>query len=198
LWQFFFGITLTVPLIAIGFAVRERWTRFAALTCGLVLVALCLETGVVPHYSAPITGLFYVLLIQSLRHLRLWRWNGRPSGRVLMKCLGATYVALMISALAYATPAGDPTVWFRQRAAILDQLKTMPAQHLIIVRYTPAHNAHAEWVYNAADIDGAKVVWARDMGTAKNRELIDYFPKRRLWLLEPDVPKPTLAKYQDR
>jgi hypothetical protein len=197
-WQFFFGITLTIPLFAIGFAIRERWTQFAALTCGLVLAALCLETGVVPHYAAPITGLLYVLLIQSVRHLHLWRWNGRPSGRVLVNWLGVTYVALIASAIAYATPANDPAVWFRQRAAILDELKTMPEQHLVIVRYAPAHNAHAEWVYNAADIDGAKVVWARDMGAAKNRELIDYFRDRRVWLLEADVSTPQLVSYRDR
>jgi hypothetical protein len=198
LWQFFFGITLTVPLIAIGFAIRERWTQFTAWTCALVLVALCLETGVVPHYAAPIAGLFYVVLIQSLRQLRLWRWNGRPSGRVLVKCLAVTYVALIASAIVYATPVYDSTVWFRQRARILEELDAGPEQHLILVRYSPAHNAHAEWVYNAADIDGAKVVWARDMGTAKNRDLIAYFSNRRAWLLEADAPTPALAGYREQ
>ena len=30
------------------------------------------------------------------------------------------------------------------------------------------------------------VVWARDMGAAKNQELIDYYKDRRVWLVEPD------------
>jgi hypothetical protein len=41
-------------------------------------------------------------------------------------------------------------------------------------------------VYNDAEIDAAKIVWARDMGAAKNEELLRYFPKRRVWLVEPD------------
>ena len=30
------------------------------------------------------------------------------------------------------------------------------------------------------------VVWARDMGVAKNQELIDYYKDRKVWLVEPD------------
>jgi hypothetical protein len=41
-------------------------------------------------------------------------------------------------------------------------------------------------VYNPADIDTAKVVWAMDMGAARNQELIDYYKDRQVWLVEPD------------
>jgi len=43
-----------------------------------------------------------------------------------------------------------------------------------------------EWVYNQADIDNAKIVWARDMGPTDNVELIRYFKDRSVWLLQPD------------
>jgi len=43
-----------------------------------------------------------------------------------------------------------------------------------------------EWVYNRADIDNAKIVWARDMGPTDNAELIRYFKDRSVWLLQPD------------
>jgi hypothetical protein len=43
-------------------------------------------------------------------------------------------------------------------------------------------------VYNEADIDRAKVVWARDMGPEKNQELLAYYKDRRVWLVEPDKP----------
>ncbi len=48
-----------------------------------------------------------------------------------------------------------------------------------------------EWVYNAADIDSAKIVWAWDMGAAKNQELIDYFKDRQVWRIEATrIPSP--------
>jgi hypothetical protein len=72
------------------------------------------------------------------------------------------------------------------RARVLAQLRAEPGRHLAIVRYRPDHEILEEWVYNQADIDGSKVVWARDMGAAKNQELIDYYKDRKVWLVEPD------------
>jgi hypothetical protein len=51
-------------------------------------------------------------------------------------------------------------------------------------------------VYNAADIDGAGVVWARDLGTDENDKLRRYYPDRTAWLLEPDARPPKLSRYE--
>jgi len=42
---------------------------------------------------------------------------------------------------------------------------------LVFVRILPQHIFQDEWVYNAADIDGARVVWARDLGEAEDEKL---------------------------
>ena len=81
------------------------------------------------------------------------------------------------------------------RARLLHSLEKTPGQHLIIVRYAPSHLPDTEWVYNAADIDGSKVVWARDMDDKDNQELIQYFKNRTVWLLEPDESPPRLSPY---
>lgn len=81
------------------------------------------------------------------------------------------------------------------RARMLASLENTPGQHLIIVRYEPSHQPDPEWVYNAADIDASKVVWARDMSEHDNQELLQYFGNRRIWLLEADQSPPKLTPY---
>jgi hypothetical protein len=68
----------------------------------------------------------------------------------------------------------------------------------VIVRYPPGYSVHAEWVYNDAEIDGARVVFAHDLGNARNRPLLEYFADRRAWLLMPGSseglkPYPSIA-----
>jgi len=63
------------------------------------------------------------------------------------------------------------------------------------VRYRPDHDPQKEWVYNGADIDHSKVIWARDMDPAENRELFQYYRDRRVWLLEADETPPRLSQY---
>ena len=75
------------------------------------------------------------------------------------------------------------------------QLEALPGDQLVIVRYNQYHNSNNEWVYNRADIDTAKIVWARDMDDSENAELIRYFPQRRVWLAEPDLAPPRLSPY---
>jgi hypothetical protein len=64
-------------------------------------------------------------------------------------------------------------------------LSQYPAdKHLFIVRYLPGHNVNVEWVYNGADIDSQRIIWARDLGPEKTQALLDYYKTRRKWILE--------------
>ena len=65
-----------------------------------------------------------------------------------------------------------------------------------MVRYGPKHNWMEEWVYNEAEIDKAKVVWARDMSPEENRELFAYFKGRHVWLINPDDRPVKLLPYE--
>ena len=82
-----------------------------------------------------------------------------------------------------------------ERAQIEAMLNRLPGGQLVIVRYRPDHNPMDEWVYNRADIDGSKVVWARDMDAADNLQLIHYYGNRNVWLVEPDLMPARITPY---
>jgi len=84
----------------------------------------------------------------------------------------------------------------RERAKMVHALEALPGQQLVLVRYQAGHNPHEEWVYNAADIDKSKIVWARAMDTKSDQKLINYFSDRRVWLAEPDTKPPALIVYR--
>jgi hypothetical protein len=72
------------------------------------------------------------------------------------------------------------------RKPVEDQLKAAPGEHLVLVRYSKDHNSGEEYVYNAADIDHAKTVWAREIPGRDLAPLLQYFRNRDVWIYEPD------------
>jgi hypothetical protein len=63
-------LMMVVPWLALGWTLRERWMRFALLTCALLALALAQTTFASPHYAAPITCLVFAVVVQEMRHLR--------------------------------------------------------------------------------------------------------------------------------
>ncbi len=196
-WKFYCGPLFTIPLLAFPWILGDRKMRFPLLAGAFFLLGLVVETWTMPHYVAPATGLIYLLLLQSMRHLRLWRWRGEQVGIALVRAIPAIACAMVLLRVgAAAAHAQIEPAWPRgnlDRVAITRELDAMPGRQLVIVSYGPRHDVDWEWVYNAADIDGAKIVWARDMGARDNQELLQYFHDRQVWHLNGDESPPRLA-----
>jgi hypothetical protein len=168
-----------------------------------------------PHYGAAFSGVFYLRYAQNWSRLSQWKPGGRAIGRALAIGLGMVYLGAFCHS-AYglirhgASPAtfGDQDSMSRRfaerevefgdvREAIARRLAAQPRKQLVLVRYAPDHNLQNEWVYNAADIDQSRVVWAREMGPAQDRPLLNYYHDRQAWLLEPDCVPPLLTPYPE-
>jgi hypothetical protein len=192
----FYGSPLILFPVAIAIilsASYRLWTATAiyfVVWCGQLI-----EVAKFPHYIAASVGLLPLLAIYGFRLLRV---IGRDYGPVLV----LTLVALVCFLGKGASELGQ--VWQARGADFISprmigtrEAMRQGGRHLIVVRYSEHHVDNDEVVYNAADIDASPIVWARDMGEAKNRELINYYGgSRKVWLYEPDIDPTKLIPYE--
>ncbi|HLK47247.1 MAG TPA: hypothetical protein VKT49_03880 [Bryobacteraceae bacterium] len=205
-WLFFLGPVFTLPFLFLPSMLHDRRIRPLLIIGAVFLAGLAINTWFYAHYAAPVAGLIYALVLQGMRHLRIWRRHGNPSGLFLARGIPVLCVAMVVlrvcaQPLAFFMPPDWPMTWYytrpgnTERARIQALLEQEPGPQLAIVRYQPGHNFFEEWVYNRANIDAAKVVWARDLDTVSNRTLIQYFHDRRAWLVQTGDGPAALSPY---
>jgi hypothetical protein len=202
---FFFGTALFAPLVMLPWVVRNRRIRFLVVTAAVTALGLSVNAWMFPHYLAPFAGGVYVLLLTAMRYLRAWRPGGSRSGLAIVRILPAICL-LLAGVRAVAAPLGIavyrwPTMWSGTeplgipRSLVAAQLERFPGKQLAIVHYEADHSVFDDWVYNAADIDRSRVVWAREMDDAADAALLHYFRDRHVWLVEPDAVPPRISPY---
>ena len=198
-WQFYLGPLLTVPILAIPWVIRSRKMRLPLALCGAMIAGFAVQTWTLPHYFSPATGALYILLVQGLRHLWLWQRRNGYTGQAVVRAIFVVASAMIVLRVtAASTHTHIEPDWPRgnlERATMLSQLRQIPGDQLVFVRYGDHHDVDREWVWNEASIDAAKVVWARDMGESQNQELMNYFPNRRAWSIEGDDLHPKIEPY---
>jgi hypothetical protein len=191
--SFFLTPLLLLPLLTLPWVLRSRRNRFAAASVLLVFLASLMVSGTHPHYIAPIAPLLFLGVVQGLRQVNLWRPRGRRLGPACVAALLAGQVAIFAVAFVLYLRQ-EPVAWAVERVRMQHELGRAPGRHLVFAHYDEGHSPHEEWVANAADIDGAKVVWARSMRPEEDRALVDYFAGRRVWDLHPDRSPPALVE----
>ncbi|HTB92041.1 MAG TPA: hypothetical protein VK728_04370 [Candidatus Sulfotelmatobacter sp.] len=185
---------LLVP--GLFFLYRDARFRLPLLTLLAVLFGYSLVVWPGPHYIAPAAAIIFAALAQSIRHLRTMRILGRPVGAALSRVV---LLALVFDvSLLVAQRLGDPQGWggwgLSDRADLLHDLESKQGKHVVLVRYGLEHSVHEEWVFNGADIDGSKVIWARDLPGELNDQLLRYYPERTIWLATPDDNEVSLLR----
>ena len=205
LWLFYFSSALTVPCAALMLAgssvFRNRRYLLPLALVGTLLAGLLPQTWTMPHYAAPAASLAYLFVTLGARYLYVWRRHSDGLGAAMVRIIPAvlaSMVILRVAAVAFHAPVEQP--WPRgnlDRAGILAHLQSSGGRHLIFVSYAPDHDVNQEWVYNRADIDASRVVWARDRGNAENHKLIAYFHDREVWSLRPDLAPAALIPYPE-
>ncbi len=180
-YRFYFYPPLYLALLA--FLVKARSRREWWMVATALLFAL--GTNFFPafqfHYLAAIVCLFILMSVNGLAR------RGVAARPLIFLCVAIFVYDYTSFAMAKTPP--------NRRTAVAADVAAVKGRLLIFVRYWPAHHFQEEWVWNEADIDKARVVWARDLGEPENEKLRRYFPDRAVWLLEPDANPPQLTPY---
>ncbi len=199
LWRFYIGPAFSLPLMMFPWIVRDRRMRLALVAGFVFCLGWLVETWTFPHYVAPAAGLVYLVLVQCMRHMRLWRSKGAWTGKFLVRSVPIVCVGMaLLRTTGVAVHAPLEPRWpigNLDLPRIEGRLNAIPGDHLVIVRYGPDHNVDRDWIYNAPDIDGSRIVWARDMGREQNLELLRYFHGRHAWLMSGDDSPPEIEPY---
>jgi hypothetical protein len=214
IWSFFLGPALSLPFLMMAFVLPFGFTwrhihvdtRFLIILVGVFFVGLLAESYFEPHYAAPITCVLLALTLMAMRRLQAWEPHGWPVGAALNRavvvvCLLSFVVRGVAVGRGWELARSEAPAWHQVgpksfgRAAIASKLGQLPGKQLVIVRYSSHHEVFDEWVYNDADIDGATIVWAREMDAGEDAKLVSYFKDRQVWLLEADEQPPKLSLY---
>lgn len=182
--------------LALGLiSLRDRWLWFCGATIVLVLLGGAFLWPWHTHYTAPIVPLvFAAAAIVMRRNAVSYAARRRvrafaPAALVSLAGVYGLYINGTIALGRWHTRSkiplevglSDRPTAVTDREDLKRRLERRGGQHLVFVDYGPSYSVHDEWVYNPADLRGAPVLFAHDLGPVKNRDLIAEYEGRTVW-----------------
>lgn len=187
----FFPVTPLFVIGAMDLLKRRRKRILVIATLCVFAVLLLMTWPAQPHYLAAASPAILAAMIFGFRELRTWKIRGRRFGLALSRSIMVAVLILctlrvgLLSADPYGVIENGRMHAGLQHTLAKSELAAMPGKQLVIVYYPSHYYPMEEWVYNLANIDHQKVVWARNMGTERNGELIRYYAGRQVLVVDP-------------
>ena len=199
-WKGFFGIAplraaglisdnLKLAVLLIPFAVsfflwRDVRIRWAFIPVGGLLIGLWGENFDLPHYSAPVFGVLLLFVVKGMAQL----WRHQSSSRLGAKIVISVLIGFVTGAgMCIAQGVSRDTQIVQQQDLVNLQPALQSGRHLIFVDYGPmtemASGFANEYVYNAADIAGSRIIWARCFGPDSDEKVARHYAGRAVWML---------------
>ena len=192
---FWKGEYFLLPFVPFLFC--DRKMRLLLVTFFLSGTTLFLVVWGQSHYAAPLVCVIAALVVQSMRHANAFEWRGRRVGSIVVRLIVVLlFVQIGASALeGHCDPYEHHCEGIPRRDAIAKRISALPGKHLVLVHYEADHDPNFEWVYNGAEIDSAKLLWARELDKEQNSKLLNYFKDRQIWIVDADDDDAVVAPY---
>jgi len=195
-WLYLPGYPLwLVPLVALPVWVvcertlgRSQWFGFFAVTIASVVVGGAFVQWFWPHYAAPAVPAVLAAVAISVHRASI-------RARVPAERCGLALLLVLVVHVAVALLLHGDTEQPGSRTSVTRDLAQKGGEHLVFVQYDSDYTLHREWVYNAADMAAAPVIFAHDLGADRNPALVALYPNRSVWLLHVSLRKTQLEPY---
>jgi hypothetical protein len=202
-WSFFCGPVLTIPLLLLPKVFLDRRTRPLMVILAVMLGLNLFQMVLYPYHLGPIVPALFAVIAQGSRHIYVLLSRTKPTRGLAFALLLPLCVATASTMKLAAADLGIPLTYWEHgaeahgdaRAYIQAWLSRRPGKQLVMVHYSSHHSPDQEWVYNGADIDHSKVVWAREMDAESDARLLRYFKDREVWLLNADSKPQRVVPY---
>lgn len=210
-WAFYIGVPLTVCLLFFPLRWRSDTLQSMAVPAASLILVLVLDNllffAYFPHYSAAVTALIVLTVIQCIRKMRTYAAPGLFLSRALpLLCVFGLVLPICgrwIEGWLPLSVQKTTMLWDSEfvhevsRERFVPELEKQPGKQLILVRYEPySGEKKTEWIFNQANLHDAKIVWARDPQERSVVErLLTEYSGRNLWLAEPDAKPPRILPY---
>ena len=156
-----------------------------------------------PFHLGPVVPVIYAIFAQALRHMYVSLSRARRLRGVYLAVV-LPFCVILVGAMKQEAGTRDSHVLLGVCAGASPRRPgTKGTVAAIAARQAPGdcpvcevHNPNQEWVYNKADIDAQKIVWAREMDAASDGRLLEYFGDRKGWLVQADEYPPRLVRYE--
>ena len=199
-----FGLLIGIGLLHLA----RRWREHLLLApvlgfAGFSFNVLLMAWSPFPQYAAPAAPLLYLLAAFGIHALRFapsarfgrLAWDGRQV--VLGLLLGESLLCLSLFGYRVSERLDylEPQYVSKDRAHVAQEVLNHPGKQLCLVRYTEFHDGWQEWVFNGADPENERLLWARSLDPDTDREVIAAYPGRTVWLVRPDDAHRLLQPY---
>lgn len=197
-WRFYVGVFYSLPIVLLVFLLKDRQVILGGGMMLCALTASVLYPFFSPHYIAAYSCVIAFLIIKGMMTLFEWSVGGKLIGPLIVVFLvsGGVMASLRIvpSMANWHLAANSPPTTFRKQ--VIDRLTRFGGRHVVFVYYSADHSFHNEWVYNAANVDDAPIVWCRGIDATEDTEVTRYYKDRHFWIANVEPGMVRVSHYQ--
>lgn len=182
-WDFYVTPWYSLPIVLLVFLLKDKWIILGGGMMVCALTSSLLYPFFFPHYLAAYSCIIMFLILRGMMVLFQWSYRGRTVGPlvVLFLMFGGLMMGLRVVSPKAILGLSRNTRQADLRVQVSNGLLRLGGRHVVFIRYDANHSFHDEWVYNAANVDAAPIVWCRASEPTDAVEVTRYYKDRHFW-----------------